>query len=38
MGLPFYRARGFREVAREPFGPAPEEGRTAHSIVMERPL
>ena len=34
MGLPFYRARGFRQVGREPFGPP----GGAHSLIMERPL
>ena len=38
MGLPFYRARGFRTLERKPFGPAAQPGQTAHSLVMERPL
>ena len=36
MGLPFYRARGFREAGREPFGPAPQPGRTVDSVILER--
>jgi GNAT superfamily N-acetyltransferase len=38
MGLPFYRARGFQEVGREPFGPSAREGETVDSLVLERPL